>query len=76
MQKQFAASVRSMSLDRPEASLAATGIKPHMIVVDNWPPQVIISISPAILEPIDGAPALKPVAGNDRAAGDIDGHAW
>jgi hypothetical protein len=29
--------------------------------VQNTPPQVIVSNTPAILVPIDGAPVLKPV---------------
>ncbi len=44
-----------------ETSLAAAGIKPPTVPVDNTPPQVIVSYSPAILVPIDGAPVLKPV---------------
>ena len=35
--------------------------------MQNNPPQVIVSYSPAILVPIDGAPVLKPVPGHDRA---------
>jgi len=66
LQKEFAASVRSMSLDRLEASLAAVGIKPPTVAVNNTPPQVIISNSPAILVPIDGAPVIKAAPGNAR----------
>ncbi len=60
--KEFAAKIRTMSLDRLQASLAAAGIKPPAVEVNNAPPQVIVSYSPAILVPIDGAPVLKPVA--------------
>jgi hypothetical protein len=64
--KEFASKVRTMALDKLEASLAAAGIKPATVEVNNAPPQVIISNVPAILVPIDGAPVLKPVPGNAR----------
>ena len=67
LQKSIASDVRTIALDRLEASLAATGIKPPLMPVVNDPPQVIVSYSPAILVPIDGAPVLKPVPGHDRA---------
>ena len=55
----LAAGVRTISLDRMEAALAAAGVKPPPIVVDNTPPRIIVSQSQAILVPIDGAPVLK-----------------
>jgi hypothetical protein len=58
--------VRTISLDRLELSLAAAGIKLPTVAVNNTPPQVIVSYSPAILVPIDGAPVLKPVPSNSR----------
>ena len=58
--------MRTISLDRLEASLAAAGIKPPSVPVKNDPPRVIVSNTPAILVPIDGAPVLKPVAGDSR----------
>ena len=61
LQKRLAADLKTISLDRLEASLAAAGVKPPAVAVNNAPPQVIISYSPAILVPIDGAPVLKPV---------------
>ena len=61
LQKNIASDVRTISLDRLEASLAVAGIKPPTVAVRNEPPQVIVSNSPAILVPIDGAPVLKPV---------------
>jgi hypothetical protein len=61
LQKRLTSDARSISLDRLEASLAAAGIKLAPVEVANLPPQVIISYSPAILVPIDGAPVLKPV---------------
>ncbi len=66
LQKEFATSVKTIALDRLEASLALAGIKPPTVPVQNNPPQVIVSYSPAILVPIDGAPVLKPVPSNSR----------
>ncbi len=66
LQARLAADVRTISLDRMEAALAAAGVKPPPIVVDNTPPQVIVSNVPAILVPIDGAPVLKPVKDHPR----------
>ena len=67
LQTQFAKSVRTIALDRLESSLALAGIKPPTVAVQNNPPQVIVSYSPAILVPIDGAPVLKAVPGHPRA---------
>jgi hypothetical protein len=67
LKKEFDKSVRSISLDRLEASLAATGIKPPAVPVRNDPPQVIVSYSPAILVPIDGKPVMGPVSGYPSA---------
>jgi hypothetical protein len=67
LQAEFAKTIRSISLDRLSASLALAGIKPAVVDVQNNAPQVIVSYSPAILVPIDGAPVLKPVPGHDRA---------
>ena len=64
--REFAAQVRTMSLDKLEASLAAAGVKPAPVEVNNDPPQVIVSYAPAILVPIDGAPVIKPVASAPR----------
>jgi hypothetical protein len=61
LQARLTSDVRTISLDRLQASLAAAGIKPPTVAVNNAPPQVIVSYSPAILVPIDGAPVMKPV---------------
>jgi hypothetical protein len=61
LSKRVAADIRTISLDRMEAALAAAGVKPPPVQIDNTPPQVIVSTQPAILVPIDGAPVLKPV---------------
>ncbi|HEX9300864.1 MAG TPA: hypothetical protein VF959_00810 [Casimicrobiaceae bacterium] len=67
LQKEFAKSVKTIALDRLESSLAVAGIKPPTVEVQNNPPQVIVSYSPAILVPIDGTPVIKPVPGHSRA---------
>jgi len=64
--KRAATATRTISLDRMEEALAAAGIKPPPIVVDNTPPQVFISQQPAILVPIDGAPVLKTLGDSRR----------
>ncbi len=61
LEMQFGQSIRTMSLDRLESSLALAGIKPPTVAVQNNPPWVIVSYSPAILVPIDGAPVLTAV---------------
>src|ERR1700728_4534252 len=59
LQTQFTASIRTISLDRLDSSLALAGIKPPTVAVESKPPSVIVSYSPAILVPIDGPPVLK-----------------
>jgi len=66
LQKRFGADFKTIALDRLEASLAAAGIKPPTVPVNNAPPQVIVSYSPAILVPIEGAPVMKPVPDHPR----------
>ena len=66
LQTRFAKDLKTISLDRLEASLAAAGIKPSPVPVSNTPPQVIVSYSPAILVPIDGAPVMKPIPNHSR----------
>jgi len=67
LQKNIANDVRTIALDRLEASLAAAGIKPQGIPIATDPPRILVSYSPAILVPIDGAPVLKPVPNHSRA---------
>jgi hypothetical protein len=64
LQSQFTKTIRTISLDRLEASLALAGIKPPAVAVQNNPPWIIVSYAPAILVPVDGAPVLKPVPAN------------
>ena len=66
LQQSMAKNVRTVSLDRLTASLALAGVKPPTVDVQNNPPQVIVSYSPAILVPIDGAPVMKPAPGSSR----------
>jgi len=66
LQKEFATKIRTIALDRLQSSLALAGIKPPTVTVQNNPPQVLVSYSPAILVPIDGAPVIKPVPDDSR----------
>src|SRR4029450_7690974 len=68
LQTEFAKRIRTISLDRLQASLELAGIKPQAVDVQNVPPQVIVSYSPAILVPIDGAPAMQPRPGPEPPA--------
>ena len=61
LQQAVASDMRTVSLDRLEAALAAAGVKPPPVAIDNTPPQVIVAYVPAMLVPVDGAPVLKPV---------------
>jgi hypothetical protein len=64
LQGLASSSVRTIALDRLEASLAASGtVRPAGVEVNNDPPRVIVSESPAILVPIDGPPVQQPVLG-------------
>jgi hypothetical protein len=66
LQTSLAKHLRSISLDRLEASLAAAGVKHSAVQVLNNPPQIIVSDTPAILVPVDGEPVWKPVSGDSR----------
>jgi hypothetical protein len=62
LRTQLGPGQRTVALDRLEASLAASGpVAPQGTPVDNDPPRIIVSDSPAILVRIDGPPALRPV---------------
>jgi len=64
LQKQLSPAKRIIALDRLEASLAASGtVKPTGIPVNNTPPQVLVSYTPAILVHIDGNPVWRSVPG-------------
>jgi hypothetical protein len=63
LQQQLAASVTTITQDRLQASLAASGsVKSTPVTVRNLPPEIIVSDSPAILIPIAGEPVIKAVA--------------
>ena len=65
LQAKMAPSERTIALDRLEASLAASGaVKPVTFPVNNDPPRIIVSQTPAILVAIDGPPVLQPVPGS------------
>ena len=56
--------LQTISLNRLEASLRASGTAQHAAVeVNNTPPSVIVSYGPAFLVPISGAPVVKDVPG-------------
>jgi len=64
-QAQLAAvAKRIIALDRLEASLAASAtVKPTGFPVNNTPPKILVSYTPALLIPIDGAPVIRQVPG-------------
>jgi hypothetical protein len=62
LQAQLPVAMATMSLDLLAGELAASQtVKPKTVQVNNTPPKVIISYSPAILVPIDGAPSIRKV---------------
>ena len=62
LQQPFQGAARTIALDRLEASLAASGTAPPSgVPVQNDPPQILVSNSPALLVPIDGRPVLRSV---------------
>jgi hypothetical protein len=64
LQKKLGKGVRTISLDRLKQSPALPGTAAPAAAVQNNVPRVIVSQSPAILVPIDGAPVLQPIPGN------------
>ena len=64
LQTHFELAPHSIALDRLQASLAAAPeLKPRAVAVQNVPPRVFVSDSPAILVPISGPPVLRAVSG-------------
>ncbi len=60
--QQFSGTTRTIALDRLQASLAASGtVQSAGVPVQNDPPRIIVSNSPAILIPISGQPVIKDV---------------
>jgi hypothetical protein len=75
LQTSLATQMQSISLDRLEASMAAAGIKPAPVQVQNDPPKVVVSNAPAILVPVDGAPVWKPLQTDSRFQRVVNTHA-
>lgn len=67
LQQQVSTRQPSISLDRLEASLAASGAQQPAaaLPVRNDVPQIFTSNSPAILVPISGSPVVRPVPNTD-----------
>jgi hypothetical protein len=67
LRESFPTEFRNISLDRIEASLAATQQQKATAAqpLDNAPPEIIFAERPSILVYIDGQPAFRPVAGTD-----------
>ena len=62
LQQQLPPAAQTIALDRLEASLAASGtVQSAGVAVKNAPPQILVSYSPAILVPIDGATVVRAV---------------
>ena len=64
LQDRWAGATRTLSLDRLQASLAASQAQAGMqqaIEVDNTPPRILFSTIPAVLALVDGEPVLQPV---------------
>ena len=66
LKTRLVGSVRTLSLDTVEASLKAAGVKAPSFPVQNDPPLIITSTSPAILVPIDGPAAIRPLPDDNR----------
>jgi len=62
LEQQISGSARTIALDRLQASLAASGtVHAAGVPVQNDPPRIIVSDSPAILIPVSGQPVIKDV---------------
>ncbi len=66
LKTKLSSTAHTLSLDRVEASLKASGVKALALPVLNNPPRIIVSNTPAILVPIDGAPVIKAVPEDSR----------
>jgi hypothetical protein len=64
LSKKLAKGVRTISLDRLKQSPALPGTATPAAAVLNNVPRVIVSQTPAILVPIDGAPVVGPIPNN------------
>jgi len=66
LDQRLATDVRTIALDRLQSSLAIAGVKPPTVAVQNNPPRIIVSYSPAILVPIAGSPVVKQIPDSPR----------
>ena len=66
LKTKFGGAARTISLDRVEASLKSAGVKAPSFPVKNDPPRIIVSNTPAILVPIDGAPIVNAIPDSSR----------
>jgi hypothetical protein len=74
LKPKLATTMRTISLDRVEASMKVNGVMPPSFPVKNEPPRIIVSNTPAILVPIDGAPNVQ-VVGDSSVSRVINTHA-
>ncbi|HEY6353006.1 MAG TPA: carbohydrate-binding family V/XII, partial [Burkholderiaceae bacterium] len=74
LKPKLATTLPTISLDRVEASMKVNGVMPPSFPVKNEPPRIIVSDSPAILVPIDGAPNVQ-VVGDSGVSRVINTHA-
>jgi len=74
LKPKLATTLRTISLDRVEASMKVNGVMPPSFPVKNDPPRIIVSNSPAILVAIDGAPNVQ-VVGDSGVSRVINTHA-
>ena len=63
LQKKVPGATKTMSLDRMEAALEASGEEVKGVDVKNDPPKVIIATKPSLLVLIDGIPQLREIQG-------------
>ncbi|MDX2168602.1 MAG: hypothetical protein SF182_16130 [Deltaproteobacteria bacterium] len=66
LQGQLPSAAQTIALDRLQASLAASGtVHTKGVAVQNTPPRILVSYTPAVLVPIDGQAVLRPVPGTN-----------
>ncbi len=65
LQQKFPTATKTISLDRLQAALDATGEEIKSVEVKNDPPKVIITTKPSLLVLIDGLPQLHAVPGTN-----------
>lgn len=63
LEKKLPGATKTISLDRLEAALEASGDRIHGVEVKNDPPKIVISTNPSLLVLIDGLPQLTGIAG-------------